>query len=61
MHRIDGTGVLDGYDASSRFNAEWDFFLRLRDAGRETAKTWLEKHYDAIGTRGTLNLKRALS
>ena len=27
MHRIDGSGVLDDYEAaSSRLNAEWDFF-----------------------------------
>ena len=38
MHRIDGSGVLDDYTASSRLNAEWDFFLRLRDAGRDAAQ-----------------------
>jgi NTE family protein len=59
MHRIDGSGVLDDYEASSRLNAEWDFFLRLRDAGRATAKGWLERHYDAIGHEGTLDLREA--
>ena len=39
MHRIDGSGVLDDYLASSRLNAEWDFFLRLRDAGRKATRT----------------------
>jgi NTE family protein len=50
MHRIDGTGVLDDYEAASRLTAEWDFFVRLRDAGRRTAKAWLKANYAAIGS-----------
>jgi NTE family protein len=60
LHRIDGSGVLDDYDAASRQKAEWDFFVRLRDAGRRTAQTWLTTNYDAIGMRGTLDLQGAL-
>ncbi|HEV2557755.1 MAG TPA: patatin-like phospholipase family protein [Microvirga sp.] len=60
MHRIDASGVLDDYEASSRLNAEWDFFLQLRDAGRETARAWLKAHYDEIGVAGTLDLRQAL-
>ena len=59
MHRIDGTGALDAYAASSRLKAEWDFFVRLRDAGRIAAKAWLDRHYDAIGREATLNLREA--
>jgi NTE family protein len=61
MHRIDGSGVLDEYEAASRLNAEWDFFLRLRDAGRKTAKAWLKANFSAIGERSTLDLKAAVS
>ena len=60
LHRIDGTGVLDGYPASSKHRAEWDFFVQLRDAGRRTARSWLAAQYEAIGTRGTLDLQSAL-
>ena len=59
MHRIDGSGVLDDYAASSRLNAEWDFFVRLRDGGRVAAKAWLERHYDAVGREATLDLREA--
>ena len=41
LHRIDASGVLDDYEASSKRNAEWDFFVQLRDAGRRTARSWL--------------------
>jgi NTE family protein len=61
MHRIDGSGVLDDYEASSRLNAEWPFFLELRDLGRAKAQRWLKEHYDAIGVHGTLDLKAAVA
>jgi NTE family protein len=60
LHRIDSSGVLDDYEASSKRKAEWDFFLELRDAGRRTAQSWLAAHYGAIGERGTLDLQSAL-
>jgi NTE family protein len=58
-HRIDGAGVLDHYAASSRMNAEWNFFLRLRDAGRSATQGWLARHYAAVGEEGTLDLREA--
>ena len=58
-HRIDGAGVLDTYAASSRMNAEWNFFLRLRDAGRTATKAWLTRHYESVGREGTLDLREA--
>ena len=61
MHRIDGTGVLDAYGASSRLRAEWSFFLRLRDAGRDTAKRWLDRHYPEIGLKSTFDLRAEFS
>jgi NTE family protein len=60
LHRIDSSGVLDDYEASSKRKAEWDFFVELRDAGRRTAQSWLAAHYGAIGVRGTLDLQSAL-
>ena len=57
MHRIDGTGVLDKYPASTRMKAEWAFFLSLHQTGRATARRWLEKHFDAIGHESTLDLR----
>jgi NTE family protein len=61
MHRIDGSGVLDDHEASSRMNADWSFFLELKEAGRAVAQKWLTKNYDAIGHRGTLDLKEVVS
>ena len=59
LHRIDASGVFDDHEGSSKGNAEWDFFVALRDAGRRTAQSWLAEHYGAIGVRGTLDLQNA--
>ena len=61
MHRISGGEKLDAFAASSRLNAEWSFFQELSDLGRATAKQWLAENYDAVGVRGTLDLKAAYS
>jgi NTE family protein len=53
--------VLDDFDATSRLNAAWEFFLLLRDAGRRKTRKWLKANYDAIGVRSTLDLKAAVS
>ena len=59
LHRIDASGVLDDHEASSKGTAEWDYFVQLRDAGRRTAQSWLAAHYEAIGVRGTLDVRSA--
>ena len=56
VHRIDGGGVMLDLSVSSKFNAEWDFLVYLRDAGREAASEWLAAHFDDIGKRTTLDL-----
>ena len=60
LHRIDASGVLDDHEASSKRKAEWDYFVQLRDAGRQTAQSWLAAHYGTIGVRGTFDVQSAL-
>ncbi|WP_157091546.1 patatin-like phospholipase family protein [Methylobacterium nodulans] len=57
LHRIDGCGALDDYEASTKLKPQWPFFLRLRDAGREAAQAWLAEHFDAVGRESTLDLR----
>ncbi|MGY2047328.1 patatin-like phospholipase family protein [Methylobacterium sp. JK268] len=57
LHRIDGSGALDDYAASTKLKAQWPFLLQLRDAGREAAKAWLAQHFDAVGRESTLDLR----
>jgi NTE family protein len=45
---------------SSRLNPEWKFFVKLRDAGRQSTQGWLAEHYDEIGVRGTFDVRDIL-
>ncbi len=57
VHRIEATAQLNPLPASSKVNSEWEFLTHLRDIGRESAKVFLDKHYDSLGVKSSLNLK----
>ncbi|QFU16787.1 patatin-like phospholipase family protein [Microvirga thermotolerans] len=61
MHRIHGDRALEAFTASSRLDARWEFFKRLKDLGRAAARQWLAENYAAIGQRSTLDLRAAYS
>ena len=48
--------IMTELDASSKMIAEWDFFCLLRDEGRRSAQTFLERHADDLGHRSTVDL-----
>jgi NTE family protein len=56
LHLLHGDETMLELSVSSKFNAEWEFLTYLRDAGREAASEWLERHYDDIGERTTADL-----
>ncbi|WLI74449.1 patatin-like phospholipase family protein [Halomonas alkalicola] len=57
FHRIDGDETLSKLSVSSKMNAEWPFLCHLRDAGRRTADGWLAEHFEALGSRSTLDVE----
>lgn len=58
MHRIALSEALDDLDASSKLTAKWDFFVMLKEAGRKAAKAWLARHFDDLGQRATIDLRK---
>jgi NTE family protein len=42
--------------ASSKLNAEWQFFSFLRDEGRKAAQAFLGDHGMDLGKRSTLDI-----
>jgi NTE family protein len=58
MHRLAMGDVLKDLEAGSKQTAEWSFFLKLRDAGRGAAKAWLTLHFDDLGMRSTIDLRK---
>ncbi|HUC02369.1 MAG TPA: patatin-like phospholipase family protein [Methyloceanibacter sp.] len=59
IHRISSATMTElGY--SSKLNAEWDFFLMLRNEGRRSAEAFLAAHGNDLGARSTLDLDAML-
>jgi len=61
VHRIEASEQLNELSASSKVNAEWHFLTHLRDIGRESAKAFIDQHYDALGEHSTLDLREEFS
>ena len=55
IHRI-ASEMLTELGASSKLNAEWEFFSLLRDEGRRSAQVFLKNHASDLGRRSTLDL-----
>jgi NTE family protein len=59
IHRI-ASEMLTELGASSKLNAEWEFFSLLRDEGRRSAQVFLKNHASDLGRRSTLDLDALL-
>ncbi len=57
LHRIDAVEEMAALSASSKLNSEWAFLVHLRDIGREAASRWLERNYDRIGERSSVDIR----
>ena len=57
-HMVSAEPELSPLGASSKMNAEWAFLQHLFAIGRDAADQWLARHFDALGHRATLDLRR---
>ncbi len=60
MHRIEPTGWLDDFPASSRIKPDWSTISTLKERGRAAGIAWLERHYEDVGRRSTLDTRRQI-
>jgi NTE family protein len=58
VHRIDGALELDAYPASSRSSPDAAMINKLFEAGRAAGGSWLHQHYEALGRRSTVDIRR---
>jgi NTE family protein len=56
IHRIHLGGLGERLTASSKLKTDFDFFELLHRAGQRAARGFLERHFDDIGQRSTLDL-----
>ena len=59
IHRI-ASDMLTELGASSKLNAEWEFFSLLHDEGRRSAQAFLDTHASNLGRRSTLDIDALL-
>jgi NTE family protein len=60
LHLVAGGPALDRYGADTKTQADYDFFRELFDIGRKAGQSFLEENFEAIGVKGTLELKEQL-
>ena len=58
LHIIDLQSGAAAFDAATKLNAEPSFLEHLFQIGRTAAGAWLEKNFDAIGERSTVDIRR---
>jgi NTE family protein len=55
IHRV-ASDFMTELGASSKLNAEWEFFSLLHEEGRKSAQIFLQTHASDLGKRSTLDL-----
>jgi NTE family protein len=58
VHAISAEEEMRKFSVMSKFNADWDFLLALKEVGREHADRWLQEHFDSIGRRSTIDIDK---
>jgi NTE family protein len=56
LHIIEANDAMLPLGASSKLNTEWEFLTLLRDIGRRAAGEWINRHFDDLGQRSTVDL-----
>ncbi|MCF8480316.1 MAG: patatin-like phospholipase family protein [Rhodospirillum sp.] len=57
IHAIEAEDELKPLGASSKMNADRDFFLHLRDIGRRAANDWLAANFHRVGLESTVDVR----
>ncbi len=57
MHLIYSADEMKHLNASSKSNADLDFFLHLKEIGRTAADDWLKQNWAHIGEKSTLDIR----
>jgi NTE family protein len=57
IHEIEAEAFMRGFGVASKNNADWQFLLHLRDAGRACAEEWLAANFTHLGARSTVDIR----
>jgi NTE family protein len=59
IHSVCADDIMRGFGAASKLNANGEFLRQLRSLGREQAQAWIDRHFDDLGTRSTVDIRAA--
>jgi NTE family protein len=48
-----------GLGAESKLNPDFEFLRRLHALGRERAHAWIDRHFNDLGVRSTIDIRAA--
>jgi NTE family protein len=57
IHMIEDEPAMESLGVASKLNTDMDFLLYLKGLGRDTAERWLQKNFDALGHRSTVDIR----
>jgi NTE family protein len=57
IHLIYASELVHKLNASSKMNADWDFFQHLKAIGRQTAEQWLKDSWDKVGRESSVDIR----
>ncbi|CAN5334097.1 patatin-like phospholipase family protein [soil metagenome] len=60
LHCVRADEAMLDFSLESVFDSNWEFLLKLRDLGRNAAEVWLEKNYDSIGKKTSVDFNEWL-
>ena len=57
IHSVRADNALSDLSVTSKFASDWAFLTMLRDRGRACTEIWLERHFDDLGVRSSVDLE----
>jgi NTE family protein len=58
MHLIYASEAMHKLNASSKMNADWEFFVYLKNIGRADAEEWLKRDWKHVGEKSTVDIRK---
>jgi NTE family protein len=58
IHSISDDEFMGALSSTSKYNADWDFLIFLRDQGRKCAGDWLAKNFVKLGVESSVDIDR---
>jgi NTE family protein len=56
MHSITDNEFMGALSPTSKYNADWDFLIFLRDQGRKCANEWLASNFGKLGVESSVDI-----